>query len=54
MVTLRFFARPAGLSEPSRLVVLGEALRPREIAAIVLVSVASAGAAWADRRAPLD
>jgi inner membrane transporter RhtA len=36
------------------LVVLGEALRPREIAAIVLVSVASAGAAWADRRAPLD
>jgi inner membrane transporter RhtA len=36
------------------LVVLGEALRPREIAAIVLVSVASAGAAWADRSAPLD
>src|SRR6266542_2792324 len=36
------------------LVVLGEALRPREIAAIALVSVASAGAAWADRLAPLD
>jgi inner membrane transporter RhtA len=36
------------------LAVLGEALRPREIVAIVLVSVASAGAAWADRRAPLD
>ncbi len=36
------------------LVVLGEALRRREIAAIALVSAASAGAAWADRRVPLD
>jgi len=36
------------------LVVLGEALRSREAAAIALVCVASAGAAWADRRAPLD
>jgi inner membrane transporter RhtA len=36
------------------LVVLGEALRLREIAAIGLVSIASAGAAWGDRRAPLD
>ena len=36
------------------LVVLGEALRSREVAAIALVCVASAGAAWADRRAPLD
>jgi inner membrane transporter RhtA len=32
------------------LIVLGEALRPREIVAIALVSIASAGAAWAGRR----
>jgi inner membrane transporter RhtA len=36
------------------LVVLGEALRSREVLAIGLVSVASAGAAWAGRSAPLD
>ncbi len=36
------------------LVVLGEALRSREVAAIALVCVASAGAAWADRLAPRD
>jgi inner membrane transporter RhtA len=36
------------------LLVLGEALHPREIAAIVLVSLASAGAAWSDRHTPLD
>jgi inner membrane transporter RhtA len=35
------------------LVVLGESLRPREIVAVALVSVASAGTAWADRRTPL-
>ena len=36
------------------LVILGEALRSREILAIALVCVASAGAAWAGRSAPLD
>jgi inner membrane transporter RhtA len=36
------------------LVVLGEALRSREVLAIALVCVASAGAAWAGRTAPRD
>src|SRR6266545_3284047 len=36
------------------LVILGETLRSREVLAIALVCVASAGAAWAGRSAPLD
>lgn len=36
------------------LVILGEALRSSEVLAIALVCVASAGAAWAGRSAPLD
>jgi inner membrane transporter RhtA len=36
------------------LVILGEALRSREVLAIALVCVASAGAAWAGRSTPLD
>ncbi len=36
------------------LVILGEALRSREVLAIALVCVASGGAAWAGRSAPLD
>jgi inner membrane transporter RhtA len=36
------------------LVVLGEALRSREIVAVAMVSVASAGAAWGGRAAPRD
>jgi inner membrane transporter RhtA len=36
------------------LVILGEALRSREIVAVAMVCVASAGAAWGRRTAPRD